>query len=49
MAIDMREYAYTPYSGFDVGAALPGADGKIYTCFTFEQLLPEGFGLEKLI
>ena len=30
-AVAAREYAYSPYSGYRVGAALLGADGKIYT------------------
>ena len=30
MAIEAREHAYVPYSGFAVGAALLTKDGKIY-------------------
>lgn len=30
-AMAAREYAYAPYSGYRVGAALLGADGRIYT------------------
>ncbi|MBE5961702.1 MAG: cytidine deaminase [Lachnospiraceae bacterium] len=30
-AINMLNYSYTPYSNFKVGAALLGADNKIYT------------------
>ncbi len=30
-AIDAAEHAYSPYSGFKVGAAILGSDGIIYT------------------
>ena len=30
-AIDMLEFSYAPYSGYPVGAALLGTDGKVYT------------------
>ena len=30
-AVDMLKYSYVPYSGYCVGAALLGADGKVYT------------------
>lgn len=32
-----REYAYTPYSGFDVGAAIRTKSGKIYTGCNIEN------------
>jgi len=36
-AIQAREYSYSPYSGYCVGAALLTADGKIYTGCNFEN------------
>ncbi len=33
----MRKMSYTPYSHFNVGAALLGADGKIYTGCNIEN------------
>ena len=30
-AVAAREYSYSPYSGYRVGAALLGTDGRIYT------------------
>lgn len=36
-AIDAREYSYTPYSHFQVGAALLTKDGKIYTGANIEN------------
>lgn len=30
-ALDMRQYAYAPYSRFRVGAALESADGRVFT------------------
>jgi cytidine deaminase len=31
LAFTMLEHSYSPYSHFPVGAALEGADGKVYT------------------
>ena len=36
-ALSMRKMSYTPYSHFNVGAALLGADGKIYTGCNIEN------------
>ncbi len=30
-ALDMRQYAYAPYSHFRVGAALESVDGRVFT------------------
>ena len=36
-AVAAREFSYSPYSGYRVGAALFGADGKIYTGCNIEN------------
>lgn len=36
-ALKAREYAYTPYSGYQVGAALLSAEGKVYTGCNIEN------------
>ena len=36
-ALDMRNFSYTPYSHFNVGAALLTADDKIYTGCNIEN------------
>ena len=36
-AIDMRAFAYTPYSNFKVGAALLSKSGKVYTGCNIEN------------
>ena len=36
-ALSMRKMSYTPYSHFNVGAALLGADGNIYTGCNIEN------------
>jgi len=42
-AIDARANAYVPYSGYHVGAALRGMNGKIYTGVNVENAAyPEG-------
>lgn len=36
-AVAAREFSYSPYSGYRVGAALLGADGNIYTGCNIEN------------
>jgi cytidine deaminase len=36
-AVAAREFSYSPYSGYRVGAALLGADGRIYTGCNIEN------------
>ena len=31
MAVEMRKFSYVPYSGYAVGAALLGKDGRVFT------------------
>lgn len=37
MALEARKFAYTPYSGFQVGAALLCKDGTVYTGCNIEN------------
>ena len=37
LAVRMRERAYTPYSHFQVGAALLGVSGRVYTGCNIEN------------
>ena len=42
-ALNVRENAYAPYSGFKVGAAIIGADGQVYDGVNVENVAyPEG-------
>lgn len=36
-ALEMRSFSYTPYSGFNVGAALLAKNGKVYTGCNIEN------------
>ncbi len=36
-ALEAREFSYSPYSGFSVGAALLCSDGKVYTGCNIES------------
>jgi cytidine deaminase len=39
LAIEVRKYAYCPYSNFPVGAALLCSDGKVYTGVNVENVV----------
>ena len=48
MAIESREKAYAPYSGYTVGAAVLGEDGKIYDGCNIENAsYPAGICAER--
>ena len=47
-ALEVRERAYVPYSGYKVGAALLGRSGKIYTgCNVENAVYPLGICAER--
>lgn len=47
-ALDVRQHAYVPYSHYPVGAALLGADGRIFTgCNVENASYPAGICAER--
>ena len=42
-ALNVRENAYAPYSGFKVGAAIIGADGQVYGGLGARRKTPASF------
>jgi cytidine deaminase len=47
-ALEVRERAYVPYSGYKVGAALLGRSGKVYTgCNVENAVYPLGICAER--